>query len=372
MNKGLVASSFLVNFLLLNLFLSLLFFGVFLLLRRLRPPKSSRSQSNLLLYALGLPPLLAYITLIASLVPPFLIPEDHVFHFQLRISHPYHHLCFFHSPVSLPSSLIFRGLLICSVVLILFSAFRGLYACWRMRGRLGWLMRHRVIELGGKGLHPETRSLLQEFREAGGPGLHLIQAELPISFLSGIWRPHIILSTGLLQALSPGQVRALLQHEVAHRLRLDNLSQFLLSFCKNLLLFSPTGHLLFRWWRQEAELLCDEIAVYRTGRPLDLAEALLQMEKAMMNTGGSRMQPLLQSAFFSPAPSAFVERRIKNILRLCDQGLARPDPPCSRFGPLGHLVAFGMVFFLLLSLIDLWVDPLFLHCQLERIISFLV
>jgi hypothetical protein len=129
---------------------------------------------------------------------------------------------------------------------------------------------------------------------------------------------------------------------------------------------------LFRWWKEEVELLCDEIAIQRATRPLDLAEALFRIRKAMLGRKDAGIQAILQSAFLHPVPSTFVERRIRNILRFCDQDTARhqvASPPAS---PLLSLVAFASFSFLLLSLLELWLDPLFLHCQLERIIRCLV
>jgi len=373
LNSALVISSFLVNFLLLNLFLSLLFFAGFLALERFRPAQSSQLRSNLLLYSLALPPILAYVILIASLVPPVLILEDHGLHLHFSISHPYHHFCLFHSSANLPSSPIFRVMLLSSLVLIGFSSFRAITSYWKIRGGLNWLMKNRAIPPGTEDLPPQTQSLLREFREAEGIELRLIKASFPISFLSGIFRPQIILSSSLLQTLSAAQVRTILQHELAHRFRKDNLLQFLLSFCRNLLFISPTGHLLFRWWRQEAELLCDEMAIARTARPLDLAEALLRIRKAMLGRADCRIQLIFQSAFFHPDASyTLVERRIRNILRFCDQDLTRPpvfSPPAS---PLVRLMTLATLCFFLLSLLDLWLNPLFLHCQLERIIRCLV
>jgi hypothetical protein len=63
---------------------------------------------------------------------------------------------------------------------------------------------------------------------------------------------------------------------------------------------------------------------------------------------------------------------IRNILRFCDPDLMKPQafsPPAS---PLVRLMALAALCFLLLSLLDLWLNPLFLHCQLERIIRCLV
>lgn len=372
MNRVLVLSSFLVNFFLLNLFLSLLFFAGFLALQHFCPSRSSRYRGHLLFYSLSLPPVLAWVTLFASFIPPFLILEDHHLNPHFHISHPYHHLCFFHSPISLPSSLIFRSLLIASLFLILFSLFRSLYSRWEKRGCLGWLIKNSLILPEVEALPPQTQSLLQEFREAERVKLDLISSHFPVSFLSGIFHPQVILSTGLLRILSLGQLKALLQHEIAHHIRLDNLTQLILSICRNLLFISPTGHLLFRWWKQEAELLCDEIAIYRTGRPLDLAEALLRMKRAMIDAKALGIQAHLSSAFFGPFTSASIERRMRNILSFCDQDLARPDLSCPRSSPLLGLVGFATISFFLLCLLEIWIDPLILHCQMERIIRFLV
>ena len=373
MNNALVISSFLVNFFLLNLFLSLLFFGGFLALERFRPIQSSQARGNLLLYSLALPPILTYVTLIASLVPPVLILEDHGLPLHFSVSHPYHHLCLFHSSAHLPASPMFRGILISSLLLIGFSFFKACASYWKIRGGLNWLMKNRSILPGMEDLPLQMQSLLREFRETEGIEVRLIRASFPVSFLSGIFHPQIILSSSLLQALSPAHLKTLLQHEVAHLFRKDNLLQFVLSFCKNLLFISPTGHLLFRWWKQEAELLCDEIAIARTARPLDLAEALFRIRKAMLGRKDWRIQPILQSAFFHPdASCTLVERRIRNILRFCDQDLTRPpvfSPPAS---PLVRLMTLATLCFFLLSLLDLWLNPLFLHCQLERIIRCLV
>lgn len=374
MNRGLLASSFLVNFLLLNLCLSVVAFGLCLALEHLWPSVSPRSRSSRLLYALGLPPLLAWVILVASLIPPFFILEGHGLHLHFGISHPYHHLCFFDSPIGLPRSLLFRGLLLSSLFLILFSTFRGVHARWQIGEHLRWLICHRTILPEEEGLSPAVREVLQEFRESEGFSFHLIKASLPISLLSGIIHPRIILSTGLLRVLSPRQIRALLQHEVAHRLRLDNLSQFILSFCKNLLFISPTGHFLFRWWKQEVELLCDEMAIYQTQRPLDLAEALLQVQKALIGNRSFRLpSSILQSAFLHPGPSAFFERRIRNILGFCDRDLMQAKPRAAQYGlgSLQGLLVFGTLALFFLFLLNLWIDPLFLHLKLEKIVRFL-
>ncbi|MDH7500444.1 MAG: M56 family metallopeptidase [candidate division NC10 bacterium] len=372
MNRALVLSSFLVNFFLLHLFLSFAFFLGFLVLQHFTSNRRSRLRRDLLFYSLALPPALAWVVLGASLIPPFFTLEDHLCNPHFHISHPYHHLCFFESPISLPSSLLFRGLLIVSLSLILFALIRGLHLCWQRRVLLQWLTRRSAIPQDWEDLTPQARSLLQEFREREGARIYLLRSHLPVSFLCGLFTPQIILSTGLLRLLSFRQIRALLQHEMAHHMRRDNLTQLFLSFCRDLLFLSPTGHFLLRKWRQEAELWCDEFAIYRTRRPLDLAEALLKVQKALAieNPFGSGNR--LCSAFLQPLGTPFLERRIRHILTFCDRDLARPHGISASVSPLVGLVGFTTCSFFLLSLSEIWLCPLLLHCQLERIIRFLV
>lgn len=371
MNRALLFFSFLVNFFLLNLFLSLFLFGISLLLRRTHLFYSPRSRSSLYLYALALPPLLSYVTLVASLTPPFLTVEDHLFGAHVHLGHPYHHLCLFDSSIGLPPSLPFRTLLIASLLLIFFSSVKGLYSGWKTRGYLSWLRSKRAVPRNdglGRRLHWLSSDL-----PIGAPlKLQLVHSRFPVSLLAGVFRPQLILSTGLLEMLSPPQLRALLQHEMAHSLRRDNLCQFFLSFCKNLLFICPTGHLLFRWWREETELFCDEVAIYSTGRPLDLAEALLEMQRQMRAAQASRLQPLVQSAFFPPASASFMERRINKILSFCEGSTIPSCSPLVRSNSLVGLAASALFSFFFLYLLDICIHPLFLHCQLERIIRFLV
>ena len=371
MNRALVFFSFPVNFFLLNLVLSLLFFLVALMLRHTCFCRSRRSRSSLFLHTLALPPLLSSVILLASFIPPFFILEDHIPGFHLHLGHPYHHLCIFDSTIGLPHSLPFRILLGSSLLLVSFSLLRGLYTGWKTRDYLRWLTRRRGIRPDEE-VAVKVEPWVSKVAEKKNLKIQWIQTRFPISFLAGVFHPQVILSTGLLRALSPEQVRALLQHEIAHHLRLDNLVQLLLSFCRNLLFISPTGHLLFRWWREEVELLSDEIAIYSTGRPLDLAEALLKVQKEMMDPQSFRIPPILQSAFSRLASVTFIERRLRNILSFCDQSLSRPSPSSLRLNPLWGLGTFAAVSFVLLCLLDMWIHPLFLHCQLEKIIRLLV
>jgi len=372
MNRALMLSSFLVNFLLLHLFLSLFFFLAFLMLQRLTSNRSSRLRRDLLFYSLALPPALAWVILVASLLPPFLTLEDHLSNPHFHISHPYHHLCFFESPISLPSSFMFRGLLVVSLSLIGFALFRSLHLCWQRRALLQWLTSRGTIPQDMEDLSPQACSLLQEFREQEGARIHLLRSDLPVSFLCGLFQPRIILSTGLLRLLSFRQIRALLQHEMAHHVRLDNLTQLLLSLCRDLLFISPAAHFLLRKWRQEAELWCDEFAIYRTRRPLDLADALLKVQKVLALDNSSGRGSRLCSAFFQPLGAPFLERRISHILTFCDRDLARPEGTSASVTPWMGLVGFATCSLFLLSVSEIWLCPLLLHCQLERIIRFLV
>src|SRR4030066_250657 len=100
--------------------------------------------------------------------------------------------------------------------------------------------------------------------------------EFPMfSFVWGYLSNIVVISAGALKTLSPDELACLLAHETSHYKRRDNILKGLLLICRNTLIVFPHVHYLFRWWREEIELIGDEAAVLRTGRPMDVASALL-------------------------------------------------------------------------------------------------
>ena len=122
----------------------------------------------------------------------------------------------------------------------------------------------------------------------------------------GWWRPVILLPIAALANLSPGQVEAILAHELAHIRRHDYLVNLLQSVVETLLFYHPAV-----WWlsgrvRTEREDACDDIAVTVCGDRAEYAAALATLETRR----GSDYAPALAAAHGS------LVTRIRRILHV--------------------------------------------------------
>lgn len=120
----------------------------------------------------------------------------------------------------------------------------------------------------------------------------------------GIFRPRIIASAQLRQALGAGELSAALAHERAHLARRDPAAQLLLSLAG---LFAPPGLApdLARPFHQAAEEACDAEAAHAVGDGALVAAALLQV--LALRRGDPALAPL--------AP-AFGEHHLERRVRL--------------------------------------------------------
>ena len=93
----------------------------------------------------------------------------------------------------------------------------------------------------------------------------------------GIWRPVLLLPEGIAQTLSPGQLRSVLQHELCHVRRRDNLVAALHMVVEALFWFHPLV-----WWietrlTEERERACDEEVLGWSADPATYAEGILNV-----------------------------------------------------------------------------------------------
>jgi Zn-dependent protease with chaperone function len=86
--------------------------------------------------------------------------------------------------------------------------------------------------------------------------------------------PAVFVSTGLVSALSPDELRAALAHEVAHIARSRRPLLLAVFFLRMVLFFNPVALVEFRRVVRNEEKICDDIAVSWTRRPEALAGAL--------------------------------------------------------------------------------------------------
>jgi bla regulator protein BlaR1 len=100
---------------------------------------------------------------------------------------------------------------------------------------------------------------------------------MPEPGVVGIRRPRLLLPEGILERLTPAQLRALIAHERCHIRCHDNLAAAIHMAVEALFWFHPAV-----WWIEarlvdERERACDEAVLRSGGRPSDYAEGILEV-----------------------------------------------------------------------------------------------
>jgi TonB family protein len=106
----------------------------------------------------------------------------------------------------------------------------------------------------------------------------------------GWLRPVILLPAATLLGLTPGQLEAVVAHELAHIRRYDYLVNIVQMLIETLFFYHPAV-----WWisgriRQERELCCDDIAVGCCGDAVGYARALTALERMRVTSPESLYQ----------------------------------------------------------------------------------
>lgn len=140
----------------------------------------------------------------------------------------------------------------------------------------------------------QCRSLGSKIRLPGQASpLLVIEGESPVLAMAGVLHPRIVISRGVLNALSVEQLDAALRHERAHGTSRDNLKRLLVLLSPDVFPFAGGFAALDRTWSRLSEWAADDCA--REGnalRSLSLASALV----CVARLGASSSQsPLLTS-----------------------------------------------------------------------------
>jgi Zn-dependent protease with chaperone function len=189
----------------------------------------------------------------------------------------------------------------------------------------------------------------------------LVLAEQPLSFIWGFLRSRVVLSSGLLESLSPAQLAGVLEHEAAHHVRRDNLTKLALVLCTWATPLALVSQVILGWRAEQVELVCDEVAAARTAAPLDIAEALVILRR---RAGMGRGATLPAMSSFAPAHASAVESRVRRLVALVDQ----PPTLAQRRPPLARLLGVGAVLLGILVMV-LGFAPLSVHSTAELLIQ---
>ncbi len=335
------------NFTILNIFLSLLFFLISYVTGKFA--SSMYIKCRVFFISLMVPPVVSAFTLFTSFIPPVFV-KPHDGHMPC-LNEPY---CYIFSFI--PEFPMFKAALTAAVILVLISALYSIVSFgnyFRMRREIG-----RLAGLSGTELNsvPDCMNL----------HIKVIDTPLMFSFVWGYLSNIVVISAGALKALSPDELTCLLAHETSHYKRRDNILKGFLLICRNTLIVFPHVHHLFRWWREEIELIGDEAAVLRTGRPMDVASAILKMQMAS-GADISWNIDKFAAGFNTPVNSNALTRRIERLVAIHDSRITPVNVRLSLIpSEIGMITGLTFLFPMLFGMIY-EIDPLMLHCYLEKL-----
>ena len=114
----------------------------------------------------------------------------------------------------------------------------------------------------------------------------VIQSARPVLVQSGILRPYIVISRGLLSDFSSGELEAALGHESAHWASRDNWKRLLLAFLPEILPVGRGFDALERGWSKFTERAADDsVSAQGAGPALSLAAALVRLARMRATVG---------------------------------------------------------------------------------------
>ena len=131
-----------------------------------------------------------------------------------------------------------------AAVLLTTAIVRGVRA-WRgaVRRTRVWMQSARPIAIAGTGIP-----------------VYEIDVDTPLMALVGVLRPRLLVTRGLVAALTDEELAASIAHEVGHSRARDNLTRLLMRATPDLLTATPAARAIERRWASAAEHRADRMA----------------------------------------------------------------------------------------------------------------
>jgi len=151
-------------------------------------------------------------------------------------------------------------------------------------------------------------------------------------FVIGIKKIALVLSPRLIDILSTGEKEVLIQHELSHIKRNDNITSWAAMILKDLLFFNPFSYIAYSLIKSEQDKDSDKLVVKYTGKPVkEIAKNILNIILKMKSIPALRTSPQsthsLQFIPHSLFSQVRLRNRIKSILK------TNPDKIYSRIFP---------------------------------------
>ena len=178
-------------------------------------------------------------------------------------------------------------------------------------------------------------------RETCMPGasssLVVVEDEAPLLALSGLLRPQLLISRGVLHALSSEELDAALAHEQAHRRSRDNVKRLFFLLAPDIFPLVRPLRTLERSWSKFAEWAADDQATAgNSRRALSLAGALVRVARM----GSAARLPYLSTSLL--ACDRDLSARVERLLYVIPVLGANAKPAHHGLRTAGFLLAGGL------------------------------
>ncbi|TDL92346.1 M56 family peptidase [Vibrio vulnificus] len=124
----------------------------------------------------------------------------------------------------------------------------------------------------------KTRFINETFNRVNNDIL-VVNADQPLAFTLGFWRPFIVFSSGLIKLLDLDELEAVVEHEAFHQKKYHPLVIFILQLISDALWFVPLTKWCHKIYKIISELSADENAINKMGTELGISTALLKLIK---------------------------------------------------------------------------------------------
>ena len=162
-----------------------------------------------------------------------------------------------------------------------------------------------------------TRVWMQSARPTVLPGTTIpafeIDSDMPILALAGILRPRLLVTRGLLAALTPEELEASVAHEIGHSHARDNLKRLLMRSAPDLFGFTTAARAIERRWAAASEHRADRIDAQAPAARCALAAALVKVARLTPST------PALGEPISTLIGGGDIASRVRKLL---DDGVA--------------------------------------------------
>jgi beta-lactamase regulating signal transducer with metallopeptidase domain len=147
------------------------------------------------------------------------------------------------------------------------------------------------------------------WRRHDGRQVWIVETTYPVAAVTGLFRTRLLLSTRIIHGCLPGELEAVIRHEVAHVRRRDNLVRAAMRCVPDPLLIMNAGRELEAAWAAAAEQAADdEAAGPQADARTELAAALVRVAR-MVEGPPPRWMPAL--AFYE---GTNLEQRVRQLL----------------------------------------------------------